>query len=63
MEADADTIYSRKKELSREEIERQLEEYKLLAKSNKRFVMINAERKPYEMADEASKNILEKYAK
>ncbi|MBR2190387.1 MAG: hypothetical protein IJ883_01925 [Eubacterium sp.] len=63
LEADADTIYSRKKELSREEIERQLEEYKLLAKSNKRFVMINAERKPYEMADEASKNILEKYAK
>ncbi len=63
LEADADVIFSRKKELPKEEIERQLKEYKLLAQSNKRFVMINTEKQPYEMADEAVKIVLEKYAK
>lgn len=59
--ANADTIYNRKKELSKEEIERQLKEYKLLAERNKRIVIIDAEKTSSEMADEAAKIILDKY--
>lgn len=61
--AGADTIYSRKQELDKPEIERQLEEYKKLGEKNKRFHLINAERTPEEMASEASEILLNFYAK
>lgn len=60
--ADADTIYSRKTELPKEEIERQLEEYEQLSNTNKRFVKIDSRKTPDEMADEALRAVLEKYA-
>ena len=60
--ADADTIYSRKQELDKEEIERQLEEYKKLGKG-KRFHFIDATKTPETMASEASKILLDYYAK
>lgn len=63
LKADADTIYERKQELTKEEIERQLEEYDLLAKTNKRFKTIDAKKTPDEMTDEALAIIFEKYAK
>ena len=62
MTADADTIYSRKTELPKEEIERQLEEYEQLSNTNKRFVKIDSRKTPDEMADEALRVVLEKYA-
>ena len=61
--ANADTIYSRKQELDKVEIERQLEEYKKLGEKHKRFHFINAERSPKEIAGEASEIILNFYAK
>ncbi len=63
LKADADTIYSRKKELPKEEIERQLKEYDELAKTNKRFKVIDATKTPDEMSKEALEILLEKYAK
>ena len=63
LKADADTIYERKQELTKEEIERQLEEYDLLAKTNKRFKTIDAKKTPDEMTDEALAIIFEKYAR
>ncbi len=61
--ANADTIYSRKQELDKVEIERQLDEYKKLGETHKRFHFINAERSPKEIANEASEIILSFYAK
>ena len=61
--ADADVIYQRKQELTKEEIKRQLIEYDKLSKKSKRFKVINAEQSPDEMSDIAVKIILEKYAK
>lgn len=61
--ADADTIYARKQELDKDEIQRQLEEYKKLGEKHKRFHFINAEHKPEEMASEASEILLNYYAK
>ncbi len=60
--ADAETIYSRKKELSKEEIERQLEEYKQLSQTNKRFIEIDARKTPDEMSQEALHILFKKYA-
>lgn len=63
LKADADIIYERKQELSKEEIERQLAEYEILSRTNKRFKVINAEKTPDEMTDEALKILFKKYAK
>ncbi len=64
LEASPEIIYSRKQELTLEEIERQTLQYKLLAESNKsRFVIINAEQTPEKMASDALEIILERYAK
>lgn len=61
--ARANTIYERKQELSKEEIERQLIEYDQLSKTNDRFKLIDAEKTPDEMAEEAMEILLEKYAR
>lgn len=63
LDACPDVIYARKKELTKEEITRQLGVYRELAASNKRFYTINAEHLPEEMADEAVKIFLNKYAR
>lgn len=59
--ADAQTIYSRKQELTLEEINRQLKELKKLSKTHKRFVVINANQSPEKMADNAMKVILDRF--
>ena len=62
LNAKPETVYARKQELPLEEIERQSEMYKKVAESNKkRFVMIDAEQKPEEMAEQAIHYILNKY--
>lgn len=61
--ADAETIYKRKQELTIEEINRQLGELSKLAKSNKRFVIIDANKTPQEMVDDAMTTILNKFTK
>ncbi len=61
LQASPETIFGRKKELTKEEITRQLGEYKKIADSHKRFKIINAENTPEEMANEAIKIILEYY--
>ena len=62
LQAAPDVIYERKQELTREEIERQLNVYGELAETHKRFYTINAEQTPEKMANEAMKVILEQYA-
>lgn len=64
LDANPQVIYGRKQELTLEEIERQVGEYRKLAESNpKRFVKINAENKPEEMAKEAVEILLDKFTK
>lgn len=63
LKADYETIYSRKQELTKEEIKRQLGEYSLISKNKKRFVVIDAEKTPEKMAKEAMKIVLEKFTK
>lgn len=59
--ADAQTIYERKQELSLSEIQRQLGELERLARTNKRFVVINAEQSPDKMADDALRTMLNQF--
>lgn len=62
LEASPEVIYARKKELTIDEIRRQSIAYKKLALSNPdKFKIINAEKSPKEMADEAVTMILEQY--
>ena len=62
LNAKPETVYARKQELPLEEIERQAKMYKKVAESNKkRFVMIDAEQKPEEMAEQAIHYIMNKY--
>ena len=62
LNAKPETVYVRKQELPLEEIERQAKMYKKVAESNKkRFVMIDAEQKPEEMAEQAIHYIMNKY--
>lgn len=62
LDADPNVIYARKQELTLDEIQRQVGEYRKVAKSNhKRFYTINAERSPGEMAKEAVHILLDKY--
>ena len=61
MMADTDVIYKRKQELTREEITRQLGEFKRLADSGKRFVELDANQTPDAIIKEATKVIIEQY--
>ena len=58
---DAEIIYKRKQELTIDEINRQLGEFKKLAASNKRFVVLDASKSPEELVDEAMRIIIEKF--
>lgn len=63
LDADPNIIYARKQELSLDEIKRQVAEYRKLVRTNpKRFVTINAEQTPEEMAREAMIYLLKRYA-
>ena len=61
LDAGSDIIFARKQELPKLEIDRQLQEYRNLSKSNSRFKVINAERQPGQMAEEAVKILLSTY--
>jgi len=61
LSTDAETIYARKQELTIEEINRQLNEFSKLAKSNKRFVVIDAALSPKEMVDLAMEIIIKRF--
>ena len=60
--ADADTIYARKPELPRDEIERQLREYLRLAGSSSRFVLLDASQTPEQLTDQAVSCILKNFS-
>lgn len=63
LDANPNIIYERKQELSLDEIKRQVGEYRELVQTNtKRFVTINAEQTPKEMAQEAIAYLLNRYA-
>ena len=62
LDADPNTIYARKQELSLDEIKRQVGEYRKLVQTNtKRFVTISAEQTPEKMAQEAITYLLNRY--
>lgn len=63
LDANPEIVFSRKQELTKEEITRQLGVYQELANSHKRFFTINAEQTPKEMAEKAVQVIVEKYVK
>lgn len=59
--ADEEIIYSRKQELTLEEIRRQSGELKRLSKRSKRFVVIDASQTPQEMVDQALKIVEDRF--
>lgn len=61
LNADADIIYQRKQELEVSEIRRQLCELDKLAKSNDRFVTLNANEVPQEVVNEALQVVFDKF--
>lgn len=61
LDADADIIYSRKQELTKDEIERQLCELRNLVDNKKGIFLIDASKSPEEMADQAISIILNKF--
>ena len=63
LDAPAEVIYSRKQELSIEEIHRQLDEFAKLKRVGKNFYTINANQAPTEMVQDAKGIILEKFCK
>jgi thymidylate kinase len=59
LDCDADIVFARKQELSRDEIERQMKECrKLVASSPQRFVTLNAEQPPDESCRKALKELI-----
>lgn len=58
---DAEIIYKRKQELTIDEMNRQLGEFKKLAASNKRFVVLDASKTPEELVNDAMKIIIDKF--
>lgn len=62
LHTDADTIYARKPELERDEIARQLGEYRRLAGSSPRFVLLDASQTPEQLTDQAVKCILRRFS-
>jgi thymidylate kinase len=59
---DAEAIYKRKQELTIDEIKRQLSELAKLAKTNKRFVVIDASKSPEEMVKQASNVVIDRFS-
>lgn len=60
---EADIIYKRKQELTLEEIDRQLGEFKRLKQLGKQFIELDAGRIPNEIVAEAAEMIIDKYTK
>ena len=60
LNCDAETIYERKQELTYGEIERQLQAYRKLVTRSRRFVVLDAEKKPEELCSDAVRQIIEK---
>ncbi|MDB9783029.1 hypothetical protein OAB88_08010 [Winogradskyella sp.] len=58
---DAETIYKRKQELTIDEINRQLGEFSKLAKTHKRFVVIDASKSPEDMFEDAIRVIINNF--
>lgn len=58
---DAEVIYKRKQELTIDEINRQLVEFKKLANSHKRFVVLDASKSPDDLINDAMQIIIEKF--
>ena len=63
LDAPADVIYSRKKELTLDEIQRQLGEFDKLRNLGGNFYRINANQSPDKMVDDAKKIILDAFCK
>lgn len=61
LDAPADVIYLRKKELTLDEIQRQLEEFDKLSNLGDNFYKINANQTPEKMVLDAKKIILDKF--
>lgn len=61
LDTDAGIIYSRKQELSEEEINRQLKEYRKLKDINKRVYILDASKRPQEIADDAIEIIIDTF--
>ena len=61
LDADVDTIYSRKQELSKEEIDRQLGEFRKLKKFGKNVFILNATQAPEKIAEDAIQIIIDKF--
>lgn len=62
LDASPETIFSRKQELTYDEIKNQISIYRELSKKDKkRFIVLDAEKKPEDLSDEATKIILERY--
>lgn len=63
LHASPEVVYRRKQELTLEEIERQSKAYEELSKTSRRFVRIDAEETPEQMANAAMQVILKRFAK
>ena len=61
LKTDADTIYNRKQELEKDEIERQLKEFDKLSDLNNNVYFLDASKTPDEIADEAIKIFIDKF--
>lgn len=63
LQTDAETILTRKQELTLEEIERQLHEFSSMAKERReKFVVLDASKKPEDMAEDAVRVFCDKFA-
>lgn len=63
LDADAETIYARKQELTKEEINRQLIDFKKLSKMGKRVHFLDATQPPEQIANDAIKIVLDTFTK
>ena len=57
--ADSETIYQRKQEISKEELQRQLKLYRELASTSTRFVLLDATQTPEQLVAQAMTRLLE----
>ncbi len=60
--ADAETIYQRKQELSTDEIQRQLAEYRKLASTSSRFVLLDASQTPEQLVAQATECLWNRFS-
>lgn len=63
LDTDAETIYRRKQELTKDEIKRQLSEFRRLSSLDSRVYFLDASKKPNEIANDAIKIIIDTFTK